>query len=67
MVLIALATTAAAVTGLTLFAVFVPFDMTKRGHILGMISMVVFFIVLVTIIVAFFYVRCAEQCLHGAG
>ncbi|PSC75383.1 lifeguard 1 [Micractinium conductrix] len=55
-VLIAFATTCAAVGGLTLVAVFGKFDMTKRGHLLGMASGVFFMVVLVTIIVGFFWV-----------
>ena len=43
-VLEALAVTAAAVFGLTLLAVFGRFDLTKRGHILSMVAMVVFMV-----------------------
>ena len=56
-VLTAVAVTGAAVLGLTLFAVFVPWDITKKGNVLAMIGMVVFFIALVTFFVGFFYVN----------
>jgi protein lifeguard len=56
-VLQAVAVTAAAVVGLTLAAVFIPWDITKRGNVLAMAGMVVFFIALVTFFVGFFYVN----------
>ena len=56
-VLTAVAVTAAAVLGLTLAAVFIPWDITKRGNVLAMAGMVVFFIALVTFLVGFFYVN----------
>lgn len=56
-VLTAVAVTGAAVLGLTLFAIFVPWDITKRGNVLAMIGLVVFFIALVTFFVGFFYVN----------
>lgn len=54
-VLEAFAITGAAVFGLTMAAIFIPWDITKKGHILAMAAMVVFFMALVTIIVGFFY------------
>jgi len=56
-VLQAVAVTGAAVLGLTLAAIFIPWDITKRGNVLAMAGMVVFFIALVTFFVAFFYVN----------
>lgn len=47
-VLMAVAVTGAAVLGLTLAAVFIPWDITKKGHVIGMASIVVFFIILST-------------------
>jgi protein lifeguard len=55
-VLQAVAVTGAAVTGLTLAAVFLPWDLTKRGNVLAMAGMVVFFVALITFFVGFFYV-----------
>jgi FtsH-binding integral membrane protein len=55
-VLIAFAVTGAAVVGVTLGALFVPFDLTSKGHILGMAALVVFMTALVTFLVGFFYV-----------
>ena len=54
-VLEAVAVTGAAVIGLTLAAIFIPWDLTKRGNILAMAGMVVFFIILMTFIVGFWY------------
>ncbi|KAL4448096.1 hypothetical protein ABPG75_005315 [Micractinium tetrahymenae] len=54
-VLEAFAVTCAAVAGLTLVAIFGKFDITRKGHVLAMVSGVVFMVLLVTIIVAFFY------------
>lgn len=56
-VLQAVAVTGAAVVGLTLAAIFFPWDLTKRGNVLAMVSMVVFFIALITFFVGFFYVN----------
>jgi len=56
-VLQAVAVTAAAVLGLTLAAIFIPWDITKRGNVLAMAGMVVFFIALITFFVGFFYVN----------
>ncbi|KAH7617401.1 putative Protein lifeguard 1 [Nannochloris sp. 'desiccata'] len=56
-VLQAVAVTGAAVLGLTLAAIFIPWDITKRGNVLAMAGMVVFFIALVTFFVGFFYVN----------
>lgn len=56
-VLQAVAVTSAAVLGLTLAAIFIPWDITKRGNVLAMAGMVVFFIALVTFFVGFFYVN----------
>lgn len=55
-VLQAVAVTGGAVVGLSLAAIFLPWDLTKRGNILGMVTMVVFFIALITFFVGFFYV-----------
>ena len=55
-VLIAFAVTGAAVVGITLGAILLPWDMTKRGNALGMVSLVVFFVALATFLVAFFWV-----------
>ncbi|PRW59235.1 lifeguard 1 [Chlorella sorokiniana] len=55
-VLTALAVTAAAVAGLTVVAIFGKFDMTKRGGLLAMASMVVLFVLIVTLVIGFFYV-----------
>ena len=52
-VLIAFAVTGAAVVGITLGAILLPWDMTKRGNALGMVSLVVFFVALATFLVAF--------------
>jgi FtsH-binding integral membrane protein len=54
-VLTALAVTAAAVAGLTVVAIFGKFDMTKRGGLLAMASMVVLFVLIVTLVIGFFY------------
>jgi hypothetical protein len=55
-VLIAVAVTGAAVVGLTLAALFIPWDLTKYGNILAMAAMVIFFMALITFFIAFFYV-----------
>jgi len=55
-VLMAVAVTGAAVLGLTLAAVFLPWDLTKRGNVLAMAGMVVFFMAFMTFIVGFFFV-----------
>jgi FtsH-binding integral membrane protein len=55
-VLQAVAVTGAAVLGLTLAAIFIPWDITTKGNVLAMAGMVVFFIALITFFVAFFYV-----------
>ena len=51
----AAAITGAAVLGLTLAALFIPWDLTKWGHILGMASIIVFFVALATILIGVFY------------
>lgn len=56
-VLIAFAVTGASVLGLTLAAVFIPWDITKKGNVLGMAALIVFFVALMTFIVGFFYVN----------
>lgn len=55
-VLIAFAVTGGAVLGVTCAALFVPFDLTSKGHILGMAAIVVFFTALITFFVGFFYI-----------
>jgi FtsH-binding integral membrane protein len=55
-VLIAFAVTGGAVIGVTLGAMFIPWDFTTKGNILGMVSIVIFFTALVTFFVGFFYV-----------
>lgn len=55
-VLIAFAVTGGAVVGVTVAALFIPFDLTSKGHILGMAAIVVFFTALITFFVGFFYV-----------
>lgn len=55
-VLIAVAVTGGAVLGVTMAALFIPFDLTSKGHILGMVAIVVFFTALITFFVGFFYV-----------
>jgi FtsH-binding integral membrane protein len=55
-VLIAFAVTGGAVIGVTLGAVFIPWDFTSKGNVLGMISLVVLFTALITFLVGFFYV-----------
>lgn len=55
-VLIAFAVTGAAVIGITLGALFIPWDFTKRGNALGMVSLVVFFVALATFLVGFFWI-----------
>ncbi|GAB4823952.1 hypothetical protein N2152v2_010998 [Parachlorella kessleri] len=54
-VLIAFCTTAGVVAGVTFLACVMPFDMTKRGHILGAASMMFFIAILITILLGFFY------------
>lgn len=54
-VLIAFITTAGIVAGITLLAFTIPFDLTKRGHILAAAAMIFFMMMLITIIVGFFY------------
>lgn len=55
-VLIAVAVTGGAVLGVTLAALFIPFDLTSKGHVLGMAAIVVFFTALITFFVGFFYI-----------
>jgi FtsH-binding integral membrane protein len=55
-VLIAFAVTGAAVVGITLGAILIPWDFTKKANALGIVSMVVFFVALATFIVGFFWV-----------
>jgi protein lifeguard len=55
-VLIAVAVTGGAVLGMTLAALFIPFDLTSKGHVLGMAAIVVFFTALITFFVGFFYI-----------
>lgn len=56
-VLIAFAVTGGSVLGLTLGALFIPWDITKKGHVLGMAAFVVLFMALITFLVGFFYVN----------
>mmetsp|Transcript_1041 Transcript_1041/g.2170 ORF Transcript_1041/g.2170 Transcript_1041/m.2170 type:complete len:335 (-) Transcript_1041:29-1033(-) len=55
-VLIAFAVTTAAVVGVTVAALVMPWDLTSKGHVLGGIALVVFFTALITFFVGFFYV-----------
>eukprot|EP00887_Chlorella_sp_A99_P004615 scaffold4.g4615.t1 len=55
-VLEAFGTTCAVVGALALAAIFIPFDMTKRGGVLAICSMVFFAVVMMTLFFAFFYV-----------
>lgn len=54
-VLIAFAVTGGATVGIFLGALFIPWDFTKKKNALGIVSLVVLFVAIVTIIVGFFW------------
>lgn len=54
-VLIAFITTAAVVAGLTLVAMFMPFDITKYGFVLAMVGMAFTMLVFTSLIIGFFW------------